>query len=304
MKNADLALYRSKQEGRGTWRFFEPAMDAIATMRRELESDLRTGVPLGQMELYYQPLICVRDRSLTGFEALLRWRHPTRGIVPPSEFITIAEEIGIISEIGSWVLRQACTDAAAWPDHLRVSVNLSSRQFRGHTLMQAVTDAIQTCGLDPSRLELEITESVPLRQDQATLSILHDLHALGTRIALDDFGTGYSSLSYLLGFPFDTIKIDRSFVSELERRPESAAIIRGIINLAANLRISVTAEGVETEAQLDFLADAGCNEVQGYLISMPVPANELPGLIALLSNQDFKAAMRQIEAAVRTGASV
>ena len=285
MKCADLALYRSKQEGRGTYRFFEPSMDAAARTRSLLEADLRCAMTLGQLELHYQPLVSSHDRSLRGFEALLRWRHPTRGFVMPGDFISVAEEIGLIADIGAWVLRQACAEAASWPDHLRVAVNLSTRQFRGQTLVSTVAEVLQRSALAPARLELEITESVPLRQDQATLSILQDLHALGARIALDDFGTGYSSLSYLRSFPFDTIKIDRSFVSDLETRDESIAIIRGIIGLATSLRMSVTAEGVETERQFEFLAAAGCTDIQGYLISIPVPAGELPALIELLSGR-------------------
>jgi diguanylate cyclase (GGDEF)-like protein len=283
MKCADLALYRSKQEGRGTWRFFEPAMDAAAAARRTMEADLRNALSLGQLELQYQASVCSRERRLTGFEALLRWRHPTRGVVMPGEFISIAEEVGLIAEIGAWVLQQACAEAIAWPASLRVAVNLSTRQFRGRTLVSAVDDALQTSGLCPERLELEITESVPLQEDQAALSILHDLHALGARIALDDFGTGYSSLSYLRSFPFDRIKIDQSFVSDLQTSDKSVAIIRGIVGLAAILRIDVTAEGVETEGQFKFLVGVGCTELQGFLISKPVPARDIPGLIEHLS---------------------
>jgi diguanylate cyclase (GGDEF)-like protein len=287
MKCADLALYRSKQEGRGTYRFFEPSMDAAARTRGLLEADLRCAMPLGQLELHYQPLVHSHDRRLTGFEALLRWRHPTRGLVMPGEFISVAEEIGLIGDIGAWVLQRACAEAMHWPEHLRVAVNLSTRQFRGQTLVSTVADVLQRSGLSPARLELEITETVPLRQDQATLSILEDLHAFGARIALDDFGTGYSSLSYLRSFPFNTIKIDRSFVSDLGTRDESIAIIRGIIGLATSLRMSVTAEGVETEKQFEFLAAAGCTDIQGYLISLPVPAGEVPALIELLSGGDL-----------------
>ena len=289
MRCADLALYRSKQEGRGTWRFFESSMDAIATERRAMEADLGCALSLGQLELHYQPLLCSRSRRLTGFEALLRWFHPTRGTVPPSEFVAVAEEVGIIAEIGAWVLRQACADAATWPDHLRVAVNLSTRQFRGRLLVTTVADALRISGLPPDRLELEITESVPLQQDRETLSTLQDLHALGARVALDDFGTGYSSLSYLRSFPFDTIKIDRSFVGDLQSSDKSVAIIRGIIGLATNLQMNVTAEGVETQEQFDFLAEAGCTEMQGYLISRPVPVSELPLLIARLGGMNAAA---------------
>jgi diguanylate cyclase (GGDEF)-like protein len=285
MKNADLALYRSKHDGRGAWRFFEPAMDEVARTRRELEKDLRRTLKLGELGVHYQPLVDSRDRNLIGFEALVRWHHPTRGMVAPTEFISVAEEVGLIGEIGTWVLQTACAEATSWPPHLRVAVNLSTRQFRGGSLVTTVADALEISGLNPSRLELEITESVPLQQDQATLSTLQELHKLGTRIALDDFGTGYSSLSYLRGFPFDKIKIDRSFVSDLPHSEEAVAIVRGILGLAANLHLNVTAEGVETEAQCEFLAAAGCTEIQGYLISMPVPAREVPALIKSLSGQ-------------------
>jgi len=285
MKNADLALYRSKQEGRGTWRFFEPSMDAVATTRRALEVDLRRALAAGQFELHYQPIVSARTRIVTGFEALLRWRHPKRGLLAPGEFISIAEEIGVISDIGAWILLQACVEAMSWPDHLRIGVNLSTRQFRGNTLVTTVGNALRSSGLAPDRLELEITESVPLANDQGALAMLQDLHKLGTRIALDDFGSGYSSLSYLRGFAFDTIKVDRCFVNGLNAHDESGAIVRAIIGLAASLHMTVTAEGVETEDQFVFLADAGCTEIQGYLISKPVPPHAIPALIASLSGE-------------------
>jgi diguanylate cyclase (GGDEF)-like protein len=283
MKNADLALYRAKQDGRCVWRFFEPTLDARAKARRELEDDLRNAMDLGQLELHYQPVVCSRRRILTGFETLLRWRHPIRGMVQPGEFIPVAEEIGIIVPVGAWVLQRACAEAASWPDHVRVAVNLSSLQFRGTDLVATVADALRTSGIAPHRLELEITESALLQNDQATLSVLHALHALGTPIAMDDFGTGYSSLSYLRSFPFDTIKIDRSFVSELPTRDECVAIVRSIIGLGNSLNMHITAEGVETEAQLEFLTAAGCTEIQGYLFSKPQPATALPKLIQRLS---------------------
>jgi diguanylate cyclase (GGDEF)-like protein len=285
MKSADLALYRAKQDGRGTWRFFEPEMDAAAKARRALELDLRSALPLGQLELHYQPVVSSRNRYLTGFEALLRWRHPTRGLVPPGDFISVAEEIGAIVPIGAWVLRQACAEAATWPNHLSLAVNLSPMQFRGHALLATVADALRLSGVAPQRLELEVTESVLLRDDHATLSILHDLRALGTRIAMDDFGTGYSSLSYLRVFPFDTIKIDGSFVKELQSRDDCVAIVRAITALGSNLHMKTIAEGVETEEQFELLADAGCTEIQGYLFSKPVPADQLAALIDRLSGR-------------------
>jgi diguanylate cyclase (GGDEF)-like protein len=286
LKNADLALYRAKQDGRGTWRFFEQAMDDQAKARREMEVDLRSALSLGQFELHYQPVVCARRRTVTGFEALLRWRHPTRGIVPPSAFIPVAEEIGLVVPIGAWVLNTACAEATNWPDHLRVAINLSPIQFRGQSLVDTVTDVLQSSGIASQRLELEITESVLLQDNERTKSILKDLRALGTRIALDDFGTGYSSLSYLHSFPFDTIKIDRCFVSELPAREECATIIHAIIGLGKSLHMHTTAEGVETEEQLELLAAAGCTEVQGYYFSKPVPAPSIPELIRRLSSYE------------------
>ncbi len=283
LKFAGFALDRAKQEGAGTWQFFEPAMIEVAGSRRALEQDLRGVLPMGQLELHYQPLVRCRDRTLTGFEALIRWRHPMRGLVPPGEFIALAEDIGLINDLGAWVLQHACVEAATWPGQLRVAVNLSARQFDGRTLVPTVTNALRAAGLAASRLELEITESLPLQGDQDTLTTLRELHALGARITLDDFGTGYSQLFYLLNFPCSTIKIDRSFVRDIQSREDSAKIIRGIIGLAANLEIHVTAEGVETEAQYALLATAGCDEIQGFLISRPVPAAEVPALIARLS---------------------
>jgi len=283
LKYADLALYRAKNEGRGTLRFFEPTMDALARQRRAIEADLRTALALEQLELHYQPFVGSQDRRVSGFEALLRWRHPMRGLVPPGDFIPVAEEAGLIIDIGAWVLKRACLDAATWPDPLRVAVNLSTRQFGDPALVHKVADAIRTAGIAPERLELEITESLPLLQDRATLSTLKDLRALGIGIALDDFGTGFSSLSYLSGFPFDRIKIDRSFVAGLERDDTGMGIVAGIVSLAANLHMDVTAEGVETEGQFERLAAAGCQEIQGFLMSRPVPAGAVPALIAHLS---------------------
>jgi diguanylate cyclase (GGDEF)-like protein len=285
LKGADLALYRAKQDGRGRWRLFEAEMDAAAQARRALELDLHSALALGQFELHYQPLVCTRRRCVTGFEALLRWRHETRGLVAPGEFISVAEEIGIILPIGEWVLHRACAAAAAWPDHLRVAVNLSPRQFRGETLLATVTSALRATGLAPDRLELEITESVPLRDDQATLSVMHRIRVLGVRIALDDFGTGYSSLSYLRSFPFDTIKIDRSFTSEAQTRDDCAAIVRAITALGGSLQVNTTGEGVETEEQFEFLAAAGCTEVQGYLFGRPTPLAMVPAVIRRLSGR-------------------
>jgi diguanylate cyclase (GGDEF)-like protein len=282
LKNADLALYRAKREGRGTWRFFEAAMDSAAQARRVLELDLRHDDLLQQLELYYQPVVCSRTRHVRGFEALLRWHHPMRGVVLPNDFISVAEEIGMIVPIGAWVLQQACATASTWQDHLKVAVNLSPVQFRGRALVAAVAEAVRRSGIAPSRLELEITEGVLLEENSANLSVLHDLRDLGVRISMDDFGTGHSSLSYLRSFPFDTIKIDRSFVIDLTTRDECLAIVRAVTGLASSLHMNTIAEGVETEAQFAMLAAEGCTEVQGYLFSKPVPVRELPALFARL----------------------
>jgi diguanylate cyclase (GGDEF)-like protein len=282
-KNADLALYRAKQEGRGTSRFYEPAMDALAAKRRALEVDLRNAMALGQLALHYQPVVNSRTLMVNGFEALLRWQHPTRGTVPPDEFISVAEEIGIIVPIGAWVLQQACSQAANWPDQIRVAVNLSSLQFRDESLVSTVACAIRNAGIAPERVELEITESVVLQDDQGTLAALHALRALGVRVAMDDFGKGYSSLSYLRSFPFDRIKIDKSFVGDLQTRDEAVAIIRAITGLAEVLHMDTTAEGVETREQLEILTAAGCTALQGYLFSKPVAPALLPALIKRLS---------------------
>ena len=303
-KNADLALYRAKQMGRGTFRLFAPEMDAAVNARRELERDLREALSQNQFELYYQPVVHGRTRIPTGFEALLRWHHPVRGMVSPDEFISVAEDIGAIIPIGAWVLRQACLTAATWPDHIRVAVNVSSRQFEDRSFTAMVGDAIQQAGIKPSRVELEITESVIMGENQTTLSAMHALRALGVRVAMDDFGTGYSSLSYLNSFPFDTIKIDKSFVNGVQTRKECAAIIRAITTLGDVLGMSTTAEGVETEEQLAILTEAGCTELQGYLFSKPVRADEIPSLTKRLSEAgDLRSSghVARRPALVRTG---
>ena len=282
LRKADLALYSAKQQGRGTWRVFQPALDDVVQGRRKLEHGLRQALRANQLELYYQPVVNTRTRRLTGFEGLLRWNHPTRGMVPPNEFIPVAEETGLIVEIGAWVIEQACAQAVSWPQDLSVAVNLSAVQFRGD-LVRTVVDALDAQGLAPDRLVLEITELVLLQQNQSTLSTLHVLRGLGVRIAMDDFGTGYSSLSYLRSFPFDTIKIDQSFVRGLEMRDECTAIIRAVVGLGKSLRMRTIAEGVETAEQLEILALEGCSEVQGYLFSKPAPVAALPGLIRQLA---------------------
>ena len=275
LRNADMALYRAKAEGRGTAHFFEAEMDRRIQARRMLELDLRKAFSNGEFELYYQPLVNLRTNAVSGFEALLRWRHPERGLVAPGEFIPLTEEIGLIVPLGEWVLREACAQAAKWPEPLKVAVNLSPAQFRNRGVVNAVLTALAHSRLPASRLELEITESVLLGESEANLATLHQLREIGVRISMDDFGTGYSSLSYLRSFPFDKIKIDRSFVSELTERPDCLAIIRAVAGLGTSLGIATTAEGVETPEQLAQVRAEGCTEVQGYLFSAPRPAAEL-----------------------------
>ena len=279
LRNADMALYRAKAEGRGTAHFFEPEMDRRIQARRILELDLRKAFAHGEFELYYQPLINLSSNEVSGFEALLRWRHPERGMVAPAEFIPLAEEIGLIVPLGEWVLRKACSEAVKWPSELKIAVNLSPAQFRSRGVVQAVLTALAYSGLPADRLELEITESVLLGETDVNLATLHQLREIGVRISMDDFGTGYSSLSYLRCFPFDKIKIDRSFVRDLSERPDCLAIIRAVAGLGISLGIATTAEGVETQEQLDRLRAEGCTEVQGYLFSPPRPATELAGLM-------------------------
>ena len=280
LKNADMALYRSKEEGRGRFHFFEPEMDIKAQTRRVLELDLRNAITAEEFEVFYQPIVNLAENRITGFEALLRWNHPSRGRVPPNDFIPLAEETGLIGAIGEWVIRQACAEAMRWPSDMRVAVNVSPMQFRNKTLVLAVVSALAATGLRPDLLELEITETVLMNNNEATLAALHQLRDLGVRISMDDFGTGYSSLSYLRSFPFDKIKIDQSFVRDLAERPDSIAIIRAVTGLGQSYGITTTAEGVETQEQLDQMRAEGCSEVQGYFYSKPVPAGEIAQLLA------------------------
>ena len=275
LKNADLALYRAKADGRGTYRFFETGMDARAQARRLLEMDLRAALQRDEFQPYYQPIRDVASGRVVAFEALLRWNHPQRGLIAPINFIPLAEETGLIVQLGEFMLRSACADAATWPDDIDVAVNLSPVQFKNPNLIASVTEALTASGLAARRLELEITESVLLQNSEATLTTLHELRAMGVRISLDDFGTGYSSLSYLRSFPFDKIKIDRSFVSELATREDSMAIIRAVTGLGRSLGIVTTAEGVENDAQLELLRREGCTQAQGYLFSKPRPASDV-----------------------------
>ncbi|KJC35164.1 EAL domain-containing protein [Bradyrhizobium sp. LTSP857] len=280
LKNADLALYRAKADGRGTYRFFETGMDARAQARRLLEMDLRAALQRDEFQVYYQPIRDVASDRVVAFEALLRWNHPHRGLISPINFIPLAEETGLIVQLGEFVLRSACADAATWPGDVDVAVNLSPVQFKSPNLIAIVTEALEASGLAARRLELEITESVLLQNSEATLTTLHELRGMGVRISLDDFGTGYSSLSYLRSFPFDKIKIDRSFVSELATRQDSMAIIRAVTGLGRSLGIVTTAEGVENDAQLELLRREGCTQAQGYLFSMPRPASDVALMLA------------------------
>jgi diguanylate cyclase (GGDEF)-like protein len=288
LKNADLALYRAKTDGRGTYRYFEQQMDAAAQARRLLEIDLRAAVAEGQFELHYQPILDLGTDAVVSVEALVRWNHPKRGMIPPLEFIPLAEETGMIVALGEWVLRNACAEAVRWPQDIRVAVNLSPVQFKNRNLVASVANAVAAAGLAPQRLELEITEAVLLQESASTLATLHTLRAFGVRISMDDFGTGYSSLSYLRSFPFDKIKIDRSFITELATRDDAMAIVRAVTGLGKSLGISTTAEGVETNEQLALLRSEGCTEVQGYLLSRPLTAAGIESM--LIANEGRAAA--------------
>jgi predicted signal transduction protein with EAL and GGDEF domain len=274
LKNADMALYLAKTDGRGRHRFFEPEMDRRLQSRRTLELDLRSAIVHGEFELHYQPILNLQSNEVSGFEALIRWNNPVRGQILPLQFIPLAEETGLILPIGEWVLRTACAQAAAWSKPVSVAVNLSPAQFKSQDLVQLVLNALASSGLEPARLELEITESVLLQNEASTRAILHKLRALGVRIAMDDFGTGYSSLAYLRSFPFDKIKIDRSFVRDMTRSEECAAIVRAVAGLARSLNIITVVEGIETSNQLEMARSEGCDEGQGYLFGRPAPAAE------------------------------
>ena len=290
LKKTDLALYAVKTGGRGSWRFFEPAMEAQAQARTALEHDLRHALPAGELEVFYQPTIDLESGEISGLEALLRWNHPRRGLIMPGEFISVAEETGLIVGIGEWVLNTACAAAAGWPAAVRIAVNLSPVQFKDGRLVDAVKNALAKSGLPAQRLELEITETVILQENQVNRATLQELRAIGMSIALDDFGIGYSSLSYLRAFPFSKIKIDQSFVKELGEKSDSASIVRAIADLGRSLGVPTIAEGVETRAQLRLVRAAGCKEAQGYLFSRPVPASKVQGLIARRRNVAVHAA--------------
>jgi diguanylate cyclase (GGDEF)-like protein len=280
LKNADMALYLAKSDGRGTHRFFEREMDKRLQARRALELDLRSAIVKGEFELHYQPIVRLSDGQVSGFEALARWNHPQRGQIPPLQFIPLAEETGLILPLGEWVLRTACSQAAKWPLPVSVAVNLSAAQFKGRNLVQVALNALAASGLPPNRLDLEITESVLLQDETNTLVTLHQLRDLGVRISMDDFGTGYSSLAYLRSFPFDKIKIDRSFVRDMPERNDSRAIVRAVASLASSLKIATIIEGIETEEQLEMAKAEGCGEAQGYLFAKPMPEREVAEFLA------------------------
>lgn len=288
LKNAGLALYRAKADGRDTFRFFESAMDALMQARRMLEIDLRQAIEIKQFVVYYQPLVTTRTGQVSGFEALVRWPHPSRGLVSPIEFISVAEETGLIGRLGALVMEQACIDAVNWPESIKVAVNLSPLQFKNLNLASDVADILERTGLPAHRLELEVTESVLLQDSDAILGLLHKIRSLGVRVSMDDFGTGYSSLSYLRRFPFDKIKIDQSFIRTLDDSNDCLAIVRAVLGLGRSLGMTVVAEGVETPAQFDILKREGCEQLQGYLFSKPQPIAVVPSIIA-------RCAERQIE---------
>ena len=281
MKHADLALYSAKTSGRGAYIAYRPEHSQTTGNRRHLERDLRLALSEGQLELHYQPIVDLKKTAVTSFEALMRWHHPELGTIAPGEFIPLAEETGLIVEMGAWALKQACKDATNWPEDVKVTVNLSSVQFEDGSLLKVVTDALKETGLDPHRLELEITESVLLRDEATVHEVLHKLRDIGVQIALDDFGTAYASLSYLRSFPFDKIKIDRSFIRDLDgaQRSDCVAIIHAVAGLARQLQMGTVAEGVETLDHLDTVSMAGC-DVQGFYFSKPVPAHEVQAVLA------------------------
>ncbi|WP_392337600.1 putative bifunctional diguanylate cyclase/phosphodiesterase [Loktanella salsilacus] len=278
LKNADVAMYRAKKDGRNSFRFFEVGMDAELQERKAMERDLRVAIQNNELEMYYQPLIETHGRAMQGVEALVRWNRPGFGMVPPGDFIPLAEETGLIIPLGDWILRTSCRQATEWPN-LFVAVNLSPTQFKQQDLIGLVKQVLHDTGLTPNRLELEITEGVLLEQTAYSLMTLRGLQELGVRIAMDDFGTGYSSLSYLQMFAFDKIKLDQSFVQELGKSSGATSIVRTVLDLGRSLGMVTTAEGVETASQRDYLTQQGCNQMQGYLFSRPVPAAEIKNLL-------------------------
>jgi diguanylate cyclase (GGDEF)-like protein len=287
LKHADVALYRAKRAGSGAIRFFEPSDDASARERRELQRDLETAIERGELFLVYQPFLDLRENRVTGFEALLRWRHPVRGLVLPAEFIPIAEESGLIHSIGNWVVRRASEALSHWPANVRIAVNVSAVQFQNANILQTFVSALADARVSPQRLEIEITESMLLSKYESASSVLNSLLELGVTVALDDFGTGFSSLTYLRRLPFSRIKIDQSFVRDMLIRPDCAAIVKSVIGLARDLQIGIVAEGVESAEQLDFLRRANCDEVQGYFIGRPVEAGHVPAILGPRDESDI-----------------
>jgi predicted signal transduction protein with EAL and GGDEF domain len=280
LRNADLAMYQAKAAGRRTHRFYEVGMEKAATERVILEADLRSAIKHDQIDVYYQPIVEMHRNEIVGFEALVRWSHPERGFISPADFIPIAEQSALIEQLGCYVLRKACQEAMKWPEHIKVAVNVSPVQFKSGVFALKVLSALGETGLSACRLELEITEAVLIADDDAALSILHELRAAGVRVALDDFGTGYSSLSYLRRFPFDKIKIDRSFIADLTQGDRSCGIVKAIVMMATVHNMTITAEGVETEEQRDLLRRLKCDEMQGYLFSAAKPGSELASMFA------------------------
>ncbi len=290
LKSADMALYRAKADGRGTYRFFEPGMDACIKTRRALESELRIALAEGEFILHYQPILNLKDNAITCCEALVRWQHPQRGLIPPAEFIPVAEEIGLIVPLGEWVLRKACADAVSWPGDVKVAVNLSPIQMGSPNLVPTVVNALASAGLPANRLELEITESVMMQNTEATLTALHRLRELGVKISMDDFGTGFSALSYLRQFPFDKLKIDRCFIKDLSHDEDALAIVRAVTSMAKSLGMITTAEGVETSDQLAQVRLLGCSEVQGFFVSRPQPIERMVRVIEQYAPRKAKTA--------------
>jgi predicted signal transduction protein with EAL and GGDEF domain len=287
LKHADVALYRAKKAGSGAIRFFEPSDDASARERRELQRDLEAAIERDELFLVYQPFLDLRENRVTGFEALLRWRHPVRGLVLPAEFIPIAEESGLIHSIGNWVVRRASEALSHWPANVRIAVNVSAVQFQNANILQTFVSALADARVSPQRLEIEITESMLLSKYESASSVLNSLLKLGVTVALDDFGTGYSSLTYLRRLPFSRIKIDQSFVRDMLIRPDCAAIVKSVIGLARDLQIGIVAEGVESAEQLDFLRRANCDEVQGYFIGRPMEAGHVPAVLGPRDESDI-----------------
>lgn len=290
LKHVDIALYRAKKTGPGSICFFEASDDKAARDRKSLQRDLERAIEGGELYLVYQPFLDIGRDRITGFEALLRWQHPVRGLVPPSEFIPIAEESGLIQQLGEWVVRRACATLSTLPVDVRIAVNVSAVQFRNAGILQAIVEALAETGVSPNRLEIEITESMLISKYGSASSTLNSLLQLGITVALDDFGTGFSSLTYLRKLPFSRIKIDQSFIRDMLTQPDCAAIVKSVIGLAQDLRISVVAEGVETADQLEYLSQAGCDEAQGYLIGRPLPADQIAALLHRGRQRSYHAA--------------